>query len=66
MFENYPDVMMVEDVANALNVCNATVYKLIHSNDIRYFTVGREYRIPKKALIAFIDLGGVTLETVSS
>lgn len=66
MFENYPDVMMVEDVANALNVCNATVYKLIHSKDIRYFTVGREYRIPKKALIAFIDLGGVTIEAVSS
>ena len=60
MFSSYPDVLTVEQVSDALSICAAQVYRLIHANKLRYFTVGKSFRIPKSALLAFIDAGGVT------
>lgn len=60
MFNSYPDVLTVEEASRALSICTAQVYRLLHSNQIRHFTIGKSFRIPKSALLAFIDAGGVS------
>lgn len=66
MFENYPDVMNVAQVADALGICTATVYDLLHVGRIRYFTVGKVFRISKRALFDFVETGSDLLDIVSS
>lgn len=61
MFSSYPDVLTVEQVSDALCICTAQVYRLIHAKQIRYFTVGKSFRIPKAALLDFVNAGGVLL-----
>lgn len=55
MFNEYPDVLDVKQTANALGICEKSVYKLIHSGVIGYKQLGRIYRIPKSCLIAYVQ-----------
>lgn len=57
MFENYPDVMTVKQVAKALGFSTAVVYNLIDQGKIRFFRVLSSYRITKRAVIEFIECG---------
>lgn len=54
MFKDYPDVMDVKDVMKALNICRSSVYSLITSKKLSYFTIGRVYRIAKISLLEYI------------
>jgi len=60
MFNSYPDVLTVEQTAKALSICSAQVYRLIHAKKLRHFTVGKAFRIPKSALLTFINAGGAS------
>lgn len=55
MFENYPDLLTVEQVMKALSIGKNSVYSLLHNKTIRYLKVGKKYFIPKECLINFID-----------
>lgn len=66
MLENYPDVMTVEQVANAIGFSKPIVYSLLHCGAIRHFVVNKSFRVPKKALVEFIDAGGCPFEAVSN
>lgn len=48
----------VNEVAQALGVCKATVRKVIHSGDLEAVRAGRKLLIPVAALKAFIASGG--------
>ena len=54
MFENYNDVVSVEDVMRMLNLGKSSVYALLKTEQIRHVRVGKRYLIPKKAVIDFI------------
>lgn len=57
LFENYPDILTVNQTRNALGIGRKGVYKLLESNSICYFKIGNAYKIPKSSLIDFIKQG---------
>ncbi len=54
MFRDYPDIMSVKQVANALHICDKSVYKLVNDNIIASRRIGRKIIIPKFALISYV------------
>lgn len=55
LFEEYPDVMSVQQVRSALKIGRPAVYQLLEKNDIRCFKIGNAYKIPKTSLIEFVQ-----------
>lgn len=54
LFEDYPDVLTVQQVRQALGIGRVGVYKLLGSG-ISCFKIGNAYKIPKTALIDYIN-----------
>lgn len=55
MFEQYKDILTVDEVCKALTMGKNTIYKLLRDNTIKSIKVGKKYFIPKIALIDFIN-----------
>lgn len=55
MFEGYPDVMTVPQVARALSVGKNSIYPLIRTKTLPSFKVGQTTLIPKMSLIDFVQ-----------
>lgn len=55
LFDNFPDIMSVQQVRSALKIGRTAVYRLLESNEIRCFKIGNAYKVPKSSLIAFIQ-----------
>ena len=55
LFEDYPDVMTVQQVRKALGIGRTAVYRLLESHEIHCFMIGNAYKIPKISLIEFIQ-----------
>ena len=55
LFANCPDVLTMKDLSNALKVGRTTAYKLIENNEIKHFRVGSAIRIPKVALMEYVE-----------
>lgn len=55
MFSEYPDLMSIEEVREALRIGRSTVYNLVRSGKIRYFKIGSVIRIPKNCLLDYIE-----------
>lgn len=52
IFREYPDVVTVEQMCEMLGgLSTKTGYQLLKSGAIKYFVLGRRYRIPKVILI---------------
>lgn len=54
MFENYDDVLTVEEACEALKIGYNAIYELLNTGKLRGFRNGRVWRIPKAALVEFI------------
>ena len=55
LFERYPDVMTVHQAREALGVGRTGVYKLIDQGLLKCFKIGNAYKIPKTALIEYVN-----------
>ena len=55
LFKDYPDVLSVKEVCQALQIGRVGVYKLLEAQKIYSFKIGRVYKIPKDSLIAYIN-----------
>ena len=55
LFERYPDVMTVHQAREALGVGQTGVYKLIDQGLLKCFKIGNAYKIPKTALIEYVN-----------
>jgi excisionase family DNA binding protein len=53
-FDNLPLTMRVEDLMPILGIGRNTAYDLVHSGKIFSIRIGRQLRIPREALIAFL------------
>lgn len=52
MFENYPDVVEVDDLRKMLGgISRKLAYRLLADQEIRSVRVGRAYKIPGKSVI---------------
>ena len=55
MFENYPDVVEVEDLRKMLGgISRKLAYRLLADDEIRSVKVGRTYKIPKACVIEYL------------
>ena len=55
MFENYPDVVEVDDLRKRLGgISKKLAYRLLSDQEIRSVRVGRTYKIPKICVIEYL------------
>ncbi len=54
MFENYSDIVSVQDLMQMLSIGKNKAYELIHGGIIRSFRIGNHIRICKKNIITYI------------
>ena len=52
----YPDVLTTKDLQNILGISGKTVFRLLHSGQIKSIKVGRNFRIPKIYLLQYLGL----------
>jgi excisionase family DNA binding protein len=55
LFKGYPDVLTVKDLQRALHIGKTAAYGLLESKHIQSFKIGRIYKIPKTALIGYVQ-----------
>ena len=58
MLREYPDVMNIEQMSQALGVSTKTGYGLLKSGKVACLKVGRAYRIPKVHLLTYLRVPG--------
>lgn len=54
MFHEYPDILTVRQLAQALDISVNSAYKLIHQREIGCKRVGRKILVPKQCLIDYV------------
>lgn len=54
MFEQYPDILSVEEACEALRVGYNAMYELLNSGKVKAYKNGRVWRIPKCAVQQYI------------
>lgn len=55
LFENFPDVVSVDEVKEMLKIGKNTVYDLLKNKQIKAIQLGKKYIIPKKSIIDFLN-----------
>ena len=55
MFENYDDVLTVEEACEALKIGYNAMYELLNTGKIKGYRNGRVWRIPKASLVEYIQ-----------
>lgn len=53
-FDNYDDILNVEDLMDLLNIGKHTAYKLLSDGEIKAFKLGSGWRIPKSMVEEYI------------
>ena len=54
VLKDYPDILTVEEMSQALGVSTKTGYRLLRDNKIEHLRLGRTYRIPKAHLLTYM------------
>lgn len=55
IFKDYSDIVSVEQLMEMLQIGQVLAYKLVKSGEIKSRKVGREYKIPKVNVIAYLN-----------
>lgn len=55
MFENFDDVLIVEEACEALKIGYNAMYELLNTGKIKGYRNGRVWRILKAALVEYIQ-----------
>ena len=54
MFTSYPDLVTIKQLTKMLGIGVTLAYRLVKNNTIKAIKVGREYKIPKRNVIAYL------------
>ena len=54
MFTTYPDLVDINQLKEMLGIGITLAYRLVKNNTIQALKVGREYKIPKRNVIAYL------------
>ena len=60
IFENYSDVVTVEQLASMLGISTKTAYKLVKEKQIKSVCIGRIYKIPKIYVLEYLRSTRIT------
>ena len=50
MFNNYPDLLIIEEACEILHMSRNTLYELLRGGEIKAFQVNRIWKIPREAI----------------
>lgn len=53
--ESYPDVLTPEEAMKVLCIGRNKIYELLQSGSLKSLKIGKQYRIPKKYILTFIE-----------
>ncbi|WP_418242564.1 helix-turn-helix domain-containing protein [Dysosmobacter sp.] len=54
MFENFDDILTVEEACEALKIGYNAMYELLNTGKLKGYRNGRVWRIPRAALVEYI------------
>ncbi len=54
MFKEYPDILTIPQVAQALGIGRKTAYALVNEKKLGAIRVGRTIKVPKPMLVEFV------------
>ena len=54
MFTSYPDLVNIQELKEMLGIGITLAYRLVKNKTIPALKVGREYKIPKRNVIAYL------------
>ena len=54
-FRDFPDILSVLQLSRMLNINEKAAYQLVRENRIDHFKIGRTFRIPKMAVIKYMN-----------
>lgn len=55
MLENVPDIMTFKECKDTLKIGKNTLLDLIHDGQIEAFKIGNRWKIPREALISYLQ-----------
>ena len=53
--DNLPPILRVEDLQRVLDIGHNSAYALVRSGQIRSVKIGRQVRVPRKAVLEFMN-----------
>ncbi len=53
MFEQYDDILTVEEACEALRIGNNAIYELLGKGELKAYRNGRVWRIPKASIVEY-------------
>lgn len=56
MFNEYQDVVTVEDLQKMLHIGRSAAYELLKNGKIKTLKIGKKYIIPKSSVIDFLNI----------
>ena len=54
MFEQYDDILTIEEVAELLRIGMTQAYRIVRSGDLKGYKEGKDWKIPKRALSEYV------------
>lgn len=54
MFNNYDDILSINDLTEALKIGSSQAYKLVKAGKIKAYKKGKDWKISKIALIDYV------------
>ncbi|MXP75238.1 helix-turn-helix domain-containing protein [Lachnospiraceae bacterium WCA-9-b2] len=54
MFEQYDDILTIEEVAELLRIGMTQAYRIVQSGNLKGYKEGKDWKIPKQALINYM------------
>jgi len=54
MFNNYDDMLTVDEACEALKIGHNTIYSLLRSGKLKGFRCGRIWKIPRAAMTEYV------------
>lgn len=54
MFNNYDELITIEDLCSMLSIGKNAAYKLLNDKQIHAFRIGRSWKIPKRSVELYI------------
>jgi len=55
MFEDYNDILRVQDIQSALRIGRTRAYELVKEGKLARLRVGNKILVPKKSLIEYVE-----------
>lgn len=54
MFEQYDDILTVEEVSEILKIGMTHAYRIVRSGNLKGYKEGKDWKIPKQALTDYV------------